>query len=427
MADSHKINFEPVNIEMEVGEDENILDAAFRQGIHLMHGCREGRCSACKSYVLDGEIQMENYSTFACNDSEVDEGYVLLCRSHAFSDCTIELLNFDEDELLGGVPIQDVRTRVIAVEPMTRDIVSLRLQPDRSRPPSSSNPASTPTCTSPAPRNTGRSRWRPRQTTPDEVEFLIKKYPGGKFSALLDGQISGRRRARAHRALRVLHAQGRTRAAGGLHRWRRRDGADPVAAAPHERERKHPPGPLLLRGTHRSRPVLPRRHPATRKGFDRLRVRRLPVRIVPTGRYPTRSQSRKAWSPTSSPATKRPSARPRCTCAGRRRWSMPRSSSSTPTRCPRTRSSTTASPARSSTRPRFHLPDQPNRKESHVSPREAQGTQFPEDRVHRLRGRSAGLPELQEPQLLLLQAGQAARRRCTRTSPSTCNPTRTAT
>jgi propane monooxygenase reductase subunit len=27
------------------------------------------------------------------------------------------------------------------------------------------------------------------QSTTDEVEFLIKKYPGGKFSALLDGQI----------------------------------------------------------------------------------------------------------------------------------------------------------------------------------------------------------------------------------------------
>jgi len=36
MADSHEINFEPVDIQMEVGEDENILDAAFRQGIHLM-------------------------------------------------------------------------------------------------------------------------------------------------------------------------------------------------------------------------------------------------------------------------------------------------------------------------------------------------------------------------------------------------------
>ena len=59
---------------MEVGEDEKILDAAFRQGIHLMHGCREGQCSACKSYLLEGDIQMERYSTFACNDAEVARG-----------------------------------------------------------------------------------------------------------------------------------------------------------------------------------------------------------------------------------------------------------------------------------------------------------------------------------------------------------------
>ncbi|MGE0218716.1 2Fe-2S iron-sulfur cluster-binding protein [Mycolicibacterium sp.] len=188
MADSHKITFEPVDLEMDVGEDENILDAAFRQGIHLMHGCREGRCSACKSYVLDGDIQMASYSTFACNDSEVDEGYVLLCRSHAFSDCTIELLNFDEDELLGGIPIQDVRTEVLAVEPKTRDIVSLRLKPVEP----------------------GKFDFKPGQyadlhipgtdehrsfsmaTTPtsgEQIEFLIKKYPNGKFSALLDGGI----------------------------------------------------------------------------------------------------------------------------------------------------------------------------------------------------------------------------------------------
>lgn len=189
MADTHRINFEPVDIEMEVGEEESVLDAAFRQGIHLMHGCREGRCSACKSYVLDGDIQMDNYSTFACNDAEVEEGFVLLCRSHAFSDCTIELLNFDEDELLAGAPIQDVRTRVSAVEPVTRDIVSLRLdviepatfafkagQYADIRIPGTDEHRSFSMATTPA--------------TPGRVEFLIKKYPGGKFSGLLDGAIS---------------------------------------------------------------------------------------------------------------------------------------------------------------------------------------------------------------------------------------------
>lgn len=189
MADCHRINFEPVNLEMDVNEDESILDAAFRQGIHLMHGCREGRCSACKSYVLDGEIQMENYSTFACNDAEVDEGFVLLCRSHAFSDCTIELLNFDEDELLGGVPIQEVQTKVVAVEPMTRDIVSLRLAPIG---PAGYEfkPGQYADLHIPGTDQHRSFSMASTSTNTAEVEFLIKKYPGGKFSVLLDGRIA---------------------------------------------------------------------------------------------------------------------------------------------------------------------------------------------------------------------------------------------
>lgn len=190
MADDiHRINFEPVDIEMEVGEDEKILDAAFRQGIHLMHGCREGQCSACKSYVLEGDIQMERYSTFACNDAEVEEGYVLLCRAHAFSDCTIELLNFDEDELLGGVPIQSVTTQVTAIEPMTKDIVSLRLKPIE---PESFDfkPGQYADLTIPGTDEHRSFSMATTQTQPDVVEFLIKKYPGGKFSGLLDDGIS---------------------------------------------------------------------------------------------------------------------------------------------------------------------------------------------------------------------------------------------
>lgn len=188
MADIHRISFEPVDIEMEVAEDENILDAAFRQGIHLMHGCREGRCSACKSYLLDGDVQMDNYSTFACNDAEVEEGYVLLCRSHAFSDCTIELLNFDEDELLGGVPIQDVRTRVTAIEPVTRDIVSLRLEPVE---PATFEFKAGQYADIHIPGTEEHRSFSMASTasTPGHVEFLIKKYPGGKFSGLLDDGI----------------------------------------------------------------------------------------------------------------------------------------------------------------------------------------------------------------------------------------------
>lgn len=189
MADTHRINFEPVDIEMEVGEDEKILDAAFRQGIHLMHGCREGQCSACKSYILDGDIQMERYSTFACNDAEVEEGYVLLCRAHAFSDCTIELLNFDEDELLNSAPLQDVETEVVELTEHTHDIVGVKL---RAVSPATYDFKSGQYSDLMIP-GTDEHRSFSMATTPtnaDHVEFLIKKYPGGKFSTLLDDGIT---------------------------------------------------------------------------------------------------------------------------------------------------------------------------------------------------------------------------------------------
>ena len=48
---------------------------------------------------------------------ESDEGYVLLCRSHAYSDLNVELINYDEEEPLNGLPMQDVRTRIAAIEP----------------------------------------------------------------------------------------------------------------------------------------------------------------------------------------------------------------------------------------------------------------------------------------------------------------------
>ena len=36
----HTVRFEPVGVEMEVEEGEWVLDAAFRQGIAVPHGCR---------------------------------------------------------------------------------------------------------------------------------------------------------------------------------------------------------------------------------------------------------------------------------------------------------------------------------------------------------------------------------------------------
>ncbi len=130
MGQTYNVRLEPVGIEFEVDEDETVLRGAFRQGLMLMHGCKEGQCAACKSFLLDGEVDLEKYSTFALNDFEKEEGWTLLCRAHAESDLEVELINYDEEVLRSGVALQTVTMRIDKIEELTHDIRRLVLSGD---------------------------------------------------------------------------------------------------------------------------------------------------------------------------------------------------------------------------------------------------------------------------------------------------------
>jgi propane monooxygenase reductase subunit len=187
---THKVRFQPVGIEIEVNEDETVLNAAFRQGVSLTHGCREGQCSACKSFLLDGDLEMEKYSTFALPEYESEEGYVLLCRSHAYSDLEVELINYDEDILRLGIPIVTLQTIVEEIEPLTHDIKRLVLkfaEPGQKMLFTAGQYADI--------RIPGSDEHRAYSmaNTPSangHLEFMIKLFPGGRFSSLLESGIS---------------------------------------------------------------------------------------------------------------------------------------------------------------------------------------------------------------------------------------------
>jgi propane monooxygenase reductase subunit len=191
MAQRHTVKFEPVDIEIDVSEDETILDAGFRQGVMLAHGCKEGQCSACKSFLLSGEVELERYSTFALADYEQEEGYTLLCRAHAYTDLEIELLHYDEEMLTSGVPIRTLQTRVETVEPLTRDIWRMCLSLDGAE----SLVFHAGQYVDIEIPDTEHKRSFSMSNTPavaDRLEFMIKEYPGGQFSGLLrDGLKPG--------------------------------------------------------------------------------------------------------------------------------------------------------------------------------------------------------------------------------------------
>jgi propane monooxygenase reductase subunit len=155
-----------------------------------MHGCKEGQCSACKSFLLDGDVDLDRYSTFALPDYELEEGWTLLCKAHAQSDLEIELINYDEEILKSGVALRTVTARVTAIEALTRDIRRLVLQVEEGEPltfhpgqyvdigiPGTDEHRSFSMAN--LPRDEGR------------LEFMIKLYPGGRFSGLLaEGKLN---------------------------------------------------------------------------------------------------------------------------------------------------------------------------------------------------------------------------------------------
>jgi propane monooxygenase reductase component len=192
MGETHKVRFEPVGIDIEADEDETILDAAFRQGVMLMHGCKEGQCSSCKSFLLDGDFQMDRYSTFALADYESEEGYVLLCRGHAYSDLEIELINYDEDMIRSGLPVVTAKTNVESITELTHDISLLRLKPINGSADSGLrfHPGQYLDITIPGTAEHRSFSMANISVSQGFLEFIIKRYPGGKFSGLLEGNLS---------------------------------------------------------------------------------------------------------------------------------------------------------------------------------------------------------------------------------------------
>jgi propane monooxygenase reductase subunit len=188
MADAvHMVRFEPVGVEMEVEEGETVLDAAFRQGISLMHGCKEGQCSACKSLLVEGDIELLKHSTFALPESEREAQHILLCRTHAYSDLVIELLNFDEDLLSRSIAVKTYAATLAGMRPLTHDIWLLSVELEA---PLRFWAGQYVDITIPG---TGITRSFSMANPPDggtRLDFVIKKYSQGAFSAKLEGGLT---------------------------------------------------------------------------------------------------------------------------------------------------------------------------------------------------------------------------------------------
>ena len=186
MSESYTVRLEPVGLEFEVDEGETVLDAAFRNGVSLPHGCKVGQCSSCKCHLLEGEVDLLKYSTFALSDGEREQGGILLCRSLPQDDLVIELLNFDEELLSKSIVVRTFAGVISGIEKLTHDIRSIEIDLEE---PIKFWAGQYVDITVRTKDGETITRSFSMANTPDQgqkLKFIIKKYPAGKFSGELD-------------------------------------------------------------------------------------------------------------------------------------------------------------------------------------------------------------------------------------------------
>ena len=175
----------PYDKTYECEEGETLLAAGIRSGFNLRFGCKHGGCGSCKVKVVEGEVDMDEGSSFALMDYEKDAGFALLCVATAQEDVSIEV-DITEEELLEAPSqaVQDVRTTIEKIDTIARDIVAFRLKFDEGQK-LSFRPGQYVDLNVP-----GTDQWRSYSmaSTAQDVrglDFMLKISPGGLWSTYL--------------------------------------------------------------------------------------------------------------------------------------------------------------------------------------------------------------------------------------------------
>ena len=115
-----------------------------------------------------------------------DTNHILLCRTLAYSDIEVELLNYDEDLLSRSIAVKDFAAKLTAIVPLTHDIFRLEMEVPQ---PLKFWAGQYVDITVPGKGITRSFSMANPPSEPNRLQFIIKKYGQGAFSSLLDGGL----------------------------------------------------------------------------------------------------------------------------------------------------------------------------------------------------------------------------------------------
>ncbi|MBU1831812.1 MAG: 2Fe-2S iron-sulfur cluster binding domain-containing protein, partial [Gammaproteobacteria bacterium] len=125
---SYTISLEPFGVEFECGEDETILDAAFKAGLSLRYGCKHGGCGGCKHQLSEGEVDYNDHAS-AISEEEQDAGIALLCCAYPEEDIVISLDDdYKLEDLTPEYPVRVFDAEIAGINFVTHDTVHLTMR-----------------------------------------------------------------------------------------------------------------------------------------------------------------------------------------------------------------------------------------------------------------------------------------------------------
>jgi CDP-4-dehydro-6-deoxyglucose reductase len=115
------------NLNYEIQNNKNIIDASLDKNIKLAYSCKSGICGTCKARVISGEINKNNKVNHILSNVEKENNIILLCQSTGLSsEITLELLSPlpNEHKLTKA---RELVSEVLAVKHINKSIIELSI------------------------------------------------------------------------------------------------------------------------------------------------------------------------------------------------------------------------------------------------------------------------------------------------------------
>ena len=188
MSAEHKValTFEGAGrIDIACRADEDIITAALRQGHLLLSDCREGSCSTCRGFLVDGDYdQLLPHSPHALTDAEEEEGLILACRLRPSTDLEIDF-DYPADRV-GRYEDGTRNGQIIEARKLSDSVARVVVRTNAAQDPFTWDPGQYLQITLPAVGVTRAYSMANRADGTRELEFVIGLLPDGQFSGHIE-------------------------------------------------------------------------------------------------------------------------------------------------------------------------------------------------------------------------------------------------